>query len=78
MVRFFNFYSFLFVFIILGSLESTTLNEMKKYFEEAKNSQSAQSTKIQDLLIFKEKVFKYLGQILGENKLGSKEKISIL
>ena len=66
------------MFIILGSLEASTLNELKKHFEEAKNSQSVQTTKIQDLLIFKEKVFKYIGQILGENRLPSKDKISIL
>ena len=59
-------------------MEAQTLNDLKKYFEEEKNKQNTQGSKIQELLLFKEKIFKHFAHILSESRLGSKDKISLL
>lgn len=60
------------------ALSAQTLNDLKKYFDELKNSQNPVAARPQEVLAFKEKAINYLLASLSKNQQSSKDKITVL
>jgi signal recognition particle GTPase len=60
------------------ALSAQTLNDLKKYFDELKNSQNPVATRPQEVLAFKEKAINYLLASLSKSQQSSKDKITVL
>jgi len=72
-------YFFYFLFYYIGSgLSHDTLIALKKFLEDAKNTQNAQSLRPPDLLTFKEKMIGYVINTLSKYSPAPKDKILML